>query len=556
MTSCASRHNSLPEFSEDESALYNAAGRMVLHCCAPDAVYERNLPYVLGVQTPWRSYSLDALRLMLLYGNASRIAVAYRTDDSYSSAVCEGAVAYLSGPHNTTTARAAPPANLTQIQPRRLVSVLPYNAASTGSSADAWTAFYRSVAQRAIAAGADAFVGCDTLNESGALVAAFYESKHYLKGTFVSTGPAVPSWVSTLGVASDGLLSAVQWHPAMGYTLGGNSSSSSSAGSSANTITGSSSSSSSSRAGGGGTADVARVLGSTADYTARYVQAYGEPPTARAAAASAAVMTLAAALATAFSRCDLSRARDADELLFARGVLACDAPAAGTAPGGSLPYGPLYGNVTGYELVYAALQRLRIDSSFFGPVQLDERRRNAALPAATVQVSYTSTGSLAVILPMIAANGKFIMPARNRFAVDGVPLPPSAGLMPRGGGGGLGSLNTVGTIVVSVLSVVVFGLLVMLGLVFLRRRQRRKRKQPLEQLVAIKYADLTDIRAPVQVCTCAVHLQRTAHVLVPGTPRDLRVAVTMAQLQRMRTYCGRTACLQPSGGVIGVVRST
>lgn len=485
---------------------------MVLHCCAPDAVYERNLPYVLGVQTPWRSYSLDALRLMLLYSNASRIAVAYRTDDSYSSAVCEGAVAYLSAPQNTTTAEAASPASQSQQQPRRLVSVLQYSASSTGNSADIWTAFYRSIAQRAITAGADAFVGCDTLNESGALVAAFYESKHYLKGTFMSTGPAVPSWISTLGVASDGLLSAVQWHPAMGYTVGGNSSSSS-LGSSANTTPGGSSSSSSS---GGGTAGVARVLGSTADYTARYMQAYGEAPTARAAAASATVMTLAAALATAFARCDLSRARDADELLFARGVLNCDAP---SAPGGLLPYGPMYGNVTGYELVYAALQRLRIDSSFFGPVQLDERRRNAALPAATVQVSYTSTGSLAVVLPLLAANGKFAMPVRNRFAVDGATFAPSSGLTPRGGGGGLGSLNTVGAIVVLVLSVVVFGLLVMLGLVFLRRRQRRRRKQPLEQLVAIKYADLTDIRAPVQVRTCAVHIQRTAHVIAPGTPR-------------------------------------
>lgn len=150
------------------------------------------------------------------------------------------------------------------------------------------------------------------------------------------------------------------------------------------------------------------LMGSSRDFLNAYRAATGTVPGGRAAAAAAAVTALAAALSTAFNRCDLSGVSTADELLYGRGLLDCDAAmslaaaAAGAAAAAAaatanataaaaavtaLPYyGPGFANVTGYELVVAALQRLRIDESFFGPIAFDSLRRNAALTPLTLQV--------------------------------------------------------------------------------------------------------------------------------------------------------------------------
>ena len=119
-----------------------------------------------------------------------------------------------------------------------------------------------------------------------------------------------------------------------------------------------------------------------------------------AAAASATGYTLALAIASAFTRCDIGRARSADDLLFDAASISCQ-DALGR---------PLV-NKTGYSLVLESLSSFQGDT-FFGPVEFNKYRRNVAKMAVILQIQ---KGQAECVLPLDAANRGLIMP---------VPAPP------------------------------------------------------------------------------------------------------------------------------------
>ncbi|KAG2493616.1 hypothetical protein HYH03_008133 [Edaphochlamys debaryana] len=462
------------EYTSVESELYDGAGRILMHCCAPDVVYEQDLAYVYGVQSPSRSYAAQGLRFMVMTGAVRQLAVLYRTDDPYSAAVCQGAIASAVAMQQGGMAP-----NL------QMALVLPYSAVNISSVGADPAEYYRGLARQVVAAKADGVVACDGYAESGALVGAMNEAKQYLRGFFLATGPPQASWVAKLGSLAEGLLGAAQWHAAMRYTP-----------TPANPAA---------DPADAATALALELLGSSSAYTASYAAQFsGAVPDARAAAASAAFLSLALAISTAFTMCDLSRVQTSDQLLFSPGLLDCDAP---RDKHGQLYFGPVYGNVTGYELVRASLSQLRFDS-FFGPVSFDQLRRNSELSPGTIQIL---NGRTEVIFPVEAASRSGVMPSTNSNGgpsaenggggTGGGPyVPPSAtaGPMPSEDQV-VGSLTKEAAITVLVLVVVVLALVALMTVLLLRRRKLRRQRQPLDQLVAISYNDLTDIRAPVQV---------------------------------------------------------
>ena len=114
-----------------------------------------------------------------------------------------------------------------------------------------------------------------------------------------------------------------------------------------------------------------------------------------AAAASATGYTLALAIASAFTRCDIGRARSADDLLFDAASISCQ-DALGR---------PLV-NKTGYSLVLESLSSFQ-GETFFGPVEFNRYRRNVAKSPVVLQVQ---KGQVATVLPLDAANKQLVMP--------------------------------------------------------------------------------------------------------------------------------------------------
>lgn len=126
-------------------------------------MYERDLPYVYGVQPPSRSYGTAALRYAVLSGGVRHLALLYRSDDPYSAAVCEGI-------------RTAAAGIVRELVPGLKLYVRQYNAANvTAASATDGAVFYRGLARGAMAAGVDGVAACDTYAESGVLAGAFVE---------------------------------------------------------------------------------------------------------------------------------------------------------------------------------------------------------------------------------------------------------------------------------------------------------------------------------------------------------------------------------------------
>eukprot|EP00983_Pelagomonas_calceolata_P127678 1161431-Pelagomonas_calceolata.AAC.1 len=150
--------------------------------------------------------------------------------------------------HTCTYTRTCKTRLLTGFQ---IVGIVKYNASESripGFIED-------SIVEEAIRLGADAIIGCDgeALADRGV----------YLKSLFLTVAPARKDFVATVGPrAAENVLSAVQWHPSMGY------------------------------------AD--SFFGTSAEYASEFEALFGTEPSYLAAMASATVFSLAVAIKGAF----------------------------------------------------------------------------------------------------------------------------------------------------------------------------------------------------------------------------------------------------------------
>ncbi|KAG2448347.1 hypothetical protein HYH02_006929 [Chlamydomonas schloesseri] len=390
-----------------------AGGRPLFHPGVTSSrVFELGLSNVYGVATPPAQYAMPAVRAMLVRGGVSRLAVAYRIDgEPVLAAACAGVLA-------------AAPA-LQQLRPG--AAILPYNY----STADAQSpGFYTQLVARIFgggggggssgAAAAQALVACDGAAELGELSGALAEVQDLPAATYLLEGPTTDAALELFSQPAY-VQSAAQWLPAASY------------------------------------ADA--LFGSASKYASAYAAANGgKPPGEDAAGASAAALTVALALQTAFMNCNVSadvvQTGDVERLLSDPTALSCreGSGAGGAGP----PPPPLLRNVTGYQLVARALREGRFDT-FYGPVGFGGSGQNQAKQVVTTQVL---DGAVQVVLPAEAATAQLVVPTPR-------PQDSKSTLSP-------------GAVVGIVIGSLLFMPLV--ALIWLYRRQRRRNRNLFGQV--------------------------------------------------------------------------
>ncbi|MXX65483.1 MAG: ABC transporter substrate-binding protein [Chloroflexi bacterium] len=173
--------------------------------------------------------------------------------------------------------------------------------------------------------GPDIFVGGGHFNDAILFLRAARELDFRPAAMVITVGPSNPLLVETLGSDAEYVIGPTQWEASMSYA--------------------------------------GDLIGSAADFAARYHSLWGRDPTYQAAGASAAALALHHAI-----------------------------EAAGTMDAAS---------------VHQALRELQVDT-FFGPIRFDEQGRNSARAMGLVQIQ---GGQILVVAPTAAAAADIIYPA-------------------------------------------------------------------------------------------------------------------------------------------------
>uniref|UniRef100_A0A7S3VSS8 guanylate cyclase n=3 Tax=Dunaliella tertiolecta TaxID=3047 RepID=A0A7S3VSS8_DUNTE len=331
-----------------ENDIAHKARKLLYHCCVtPDAYYAQDTPYIFGAPASNSKYTLQALKSMALAGGVRKLFVFYLEDNEFTESTCLSAVQYV----NDVVVHLAPDF--------QIVGSVKYNA----DKVQVPNFIEETVVEEAVRLGAEAIIGCDGERTGHIVAEALADRGVYLKSLFLTVAPARKDFVATVGPrAAENVLSAVQWHPSMGY------------------------------------AD--SFFGTSAGYTSDFEAVFGTEPSYLAAMASATVFSLAVAIKGAFERCTFTQASmDADALLFDTSAIACkDA------------IGQKYlGN--GYDLIRKSLEVQSLET-VVGRIEFNQHRRNVAKEPAITQIQ---SGVLECVMPLEFANKAIVMP---------MPAPP------------------------------------------------------------------------------------------------------------------------------------
>ncbi|KAF5843330.1 hypothetical protein DUNSADRAFT_17908 [Dunaliella salina] len=256
----------------------------------------------------------------------------------------------------------------------------------TRENATAHPALYEEIVAEAITLRADAAMGCDVEDAGVYVNELFRSSKHRLKALWLAEAPTNSQFYSEAGGAGfENILTAAQWAPGLALNDG--------------------------------------LFGSAARYSQVFEELYGERPSDNSASASATLLSLGMAISEAFEGCEFPDPDlDADRLLFEKTAIKCE-NALGM---------PVVTN--GYVWLQHVLAQQKLNT-FFGKVEFNKFRRNAAKGSVTLQVQ---AGKFEVVLPLEVANKKLVMPMPQSevhdasYASDEAQQPSTVGSMYKG----------------------------------------------------------------------------------------------------------------------------
>ncbi|GLI69051.1 hypothetical protein VaNZ11_013593 [Volvox africanus] len=481
-------------FAAEQSRAADNLQRILIHAAASAGTTSGlDLPYVYDITTPPALFTAPVLKAMLL-SNLMHVALAWQPDgggDPLAGAVCAGALAQLPG--------------LQQLRPD--MQLLNYTYSTTDASTPG---FFRRLVDAALTAGAEALLGCGTPAATEGLAEA--AAGQPLAAVFLVHGPAKTDFLQTVGGGS-GLaygLTAAQWSSAVQH---GDS-----------------------------------LFGSATTYGKQFAEWAGVPADADAAGASAAGLTLALALRTAFARCNISgdvvQQGDVTRLLFDPSALACKQPewlgiitnSVGTAAGADAAQlqvfttafmaraagGAAVSNAIGYGLVMRELLQHRVET-FYGPVEFNAQRRNVAKPPLTMQLlpvaeesgarlQQGAALSLEVVLPLEAASALLVMPV------------PRQQQSKSGGGPLLAPGSIVGIVLAGLLLVVV-----LVTVVHVYLRQRRRHRNLFGQVRAPRVSRQTTL------CITDIESSTTLWESLPADVMDAAMQVHDATIRSLAT---------------------
>ncbi|GMH37095.1 hypothetical protein BSKO_04968 [Bryopsis sp. KO-2023] len=340
-----------PEYARNETKIASrrVSPRINYHCCVgPDAIYNQPFPYVFGVSASNTKYTELAIQSMLLRG-LERAAIIQRTDSDFTNSTCAAAWDVIN--------------RFEGIERTIKVVLLSKYTKEEATIPGVFDGFVRGVIRERV----DAVIACSFQDDGEALVKAFHAARKSVKAFFLTTGPTKDDWVHKMGIKSDYLISAGQWHADLRYRDS--------------------------------------FFGNGRSYRKKFQDFNGQEiePTYLSAGASVVGYTTMLALQQAFSPCNISLANgDVDQLLFNETAISCD---------------DFRRWDSGYQRVRKALADTNVET-FYGSVRFNSVRRNVGMAPPTTQVlpyDEQSDRKIAAVLPVGAAEANLVMPARNLY---------------------------------------------------------------------------------------------------------------------------------------------